>query len=265
MCIRDSLKAVEPLIVSLKDSDGRVRRGAVTALGMLKDLRAVEPLIAALKDPDPQVRHAAVGALKHIGDRRAAEPLRLALNDPEYYAQNETVLVAAQDRTALVKVDAPPPPTTNALIYIYQRKNIEAYEPHILIDGRFLPDLYKATYTFYEVATPPQTIVFTSKNYIPAHPEIDFSSESKQGDCMSGIGSNANPCRVTHSYVYHMEPGRSAPDSTLLSFQVQAGGTYYFRYEKGAIKQVDEAIGAKEMRGLRLVALPTPFSLVPAP
>ena len=58
----------------------RVRLEAVEALEGSEDPRAVEPLILALKDEDQRVRGAAEGALAKIG-RPAVEPLINALKD----------------------------------------------------------------------------------------------------------------------------------------------------------------------------------------
>ena len=52
-----------------------VRRAAVEALVRLGDVRAVEPLLAMLRDSDGDVRLAAVEALGRLGDVRAVEPL----------------------------------------------------------------------------------------------------------------------------------------------------------------------------------------------
>lgn len=69
------LRAVEPLIASLGDSDEYVRRNAAEALGELKDLRAVEPLIKALGDSNWEVCYKAVLALGELKDTRSIEPL----------------------------------------------------------------------------------------------------------------------------------------------------------------------------------------------
>ena len=56
--------AVGPLAEALReDKDSDVRLIAAVALGELRDVRAVEPLIEALKDTDPGVRQNAVEAL----------------------------------------------------------------------------------------------------------------------------------------------------------------------------------------------------------
>ena len=57
-------RAVEPLIVALKDEDMNIRFTATLALGQLADTRAVEPLIAALKDND--LAYAAAVSLRAV-------------------------------------------------------------------------------------------------------------------------------------------------------------------------------------------------------
>ncbi len=71
------VRAVEPLIVALKEGD--MRRVSAEALGKIGDTRAVEPLIATLKDKDSDVCKAAAEALGKIGDDRAIELLIAAL------------------------------------------------------------------------------------------------------------------------------------------------------------------------------------------
>jgi len=73
--------AVEPLIAALKDEDVHVREAATVALGKIGDSRAVEPLITALKDKDPMGRAEAANTLGEIGDARAVEPLVAMLKD----------------------------------------------------------------------------------------------------------------------------------------------------------------------------------------
>jgi HEAT repeat protein len=95
-------RAVEPLIAALQDSDAGVRRKAARALGELEDRRAVEPLLAALKDSDAWVRYCAALALGELKDPRAVEPLKALLADPD----NE-VRKAAEE--AIKKIEAPAP------------------------------------------------------------------------------------------------------------------------------------------------------------
>lgn len=62
----EDVRAVEPLIAALRDTNDGARQAAVTALGQLRDARAVEPLIAILDGEDQNVRRAAVTALGQI-------------------------------------------------------------------------------------------------------------------------------------------------------------------------------------------------------
>jgi HEAT repeat protein len=75
-------RAVEPLIVALKEGYTDVRRGAAEALCKI-GAPAVEPLIAALKGTNGTVRRDAAESLGKIGDTRAVEPLIAALKDTE--------------------------------------------------------------------------------------------------------------------------------------------------------------------------------------
>jgi len=68
--------AVVPLIAVLKDGYCDMRQAAAKALGNIRDTRAVEPLIVALKDEsDRYVSLAAAEALGKIGDARAVQSL----------------------------------------------------------------------------------------------------------------------------------------------------------------------------------------------
>jgi HEAT repeat protein len=69
------------LIAALTNGNSQVRYLAAYSLGIIKDLRAVNPLIATLKDKDPGTRMCAVEALGKIKDPRAINPLIAALND----------------------------------------------------------------------------------------------------------------------------------------------------------------------------------------
>jgi HEAT repeat protein len=74
-------RAVEPLIVALKDAESGVRKAAAEALGTLKDPRAVEPLIVALKGAESDVRKATAETLGKLKDLRAVESLIAVIND----------------------------------------------------------------------------------------------------------------------------------------------------------------------------------------
>ena len=93
------VRAVEPLIATLKDTYTSVRHAAVDALVKI-GAPAVKPLIAALRDSDKNVRYLAVNALCKLGDARAVEPLTAALKDSD-----KDVRYAAVD--ALGKIGAP--------------------------------------------------------------------------------------------------------------------------------------------------------------
>src|SRR6266700_1782555 len=107
-----SAEAIEPLIIALKDSDWRVRRGAGEALETLKykppdqsqkavmhiafqrwneavalGSVAIEPFIGVFNDPEEYVRTAAAEALGKIGST-AVEPLLAALNDANGYVRS---------------------------------------------------------------------------------------------------------------------------------------------------------------------------------
>lgn len=68
-------KDVPGLIKALGNNDLDVRWRAAAALGEIGDARAVEPLIVALRDPHGWVCKEAIVALGKIGDPRAVEPL----------------------------------------------------------------------------------------------------------------------------------------------------------------------------------------------
>ncbi|MCB9451340.1 MAG: HEAT repeat domain-containing protein [Anaerolineaceae bacterium] len=78
------LRAFDPLIDALEDTNYKVRSAAAETLGKLGDVRAVEPLISALDDVDKQVCSSAIESLRILGDARAIEPLIgvLAHKDP---------------------------------------------------------------------------------------------------------------------------------------------------------------------------------------
>jgi HEAT repeat protein len=75
------VRAVEPLIEKLYDSDIGVCREAANALGKIRDVRAVEPLVRLFKDHGRCLQEHASHALIEIGDARAVEPLVAALAD----------------------------------------------------------------------------------------------------------------------------------------------------------------------------------------
>ena len=65
--VQIGVPAVNVLIDALKDGDADVRERATWALGAIKDSIAVKPLIALLKDKNPRVQEQAVKALIEIG------------------------------------------------------------------------------------------------------------------------------------------------------------------------------------------------------
>ncbi|MGB8980356.1 MAG: HEAT repeat domain-containing protein [Anaerolineales bacterium] len=67
--------SVEALIAALNDDDFLVWETAAKSLGKIKDIQAVTPLITALQDNSEYVVHAAAVSLAQIGDKRAIEPL----------------------------------------------------------------------------------------------------------------------------------------------------------------------------------------------
>src|SRR5688572_3252211 len=60
-------KAVEPLIIALKDSNSLIRKIAAETLGKIRDERAIEPLTALLKDRNKEVREKTALALNNLG------------------------------------------------------------------------------------------------------------------------------------------------------------------------------------------------------
>jgi HEAT repeat protein len=73
-------------IAALRDDDWAIREEAATLLGGLKDPRAVDPLVLILRDRDRSVREAAVGALTSIG-APSVTALGACLTDPELSVQ----------------------------------------------------------------------------------------------------------------------------------------------------------------------------------
>uniref|UniRef100_UPI000AE00006 HEAT repeat domain-containing protein n=1 Tax=Pseudanabaena sp. 'Roaring Creek' TaxID=1681830 RepID=UPI000AE00006 len=72
--------AVEPLILKYKDDE---QRNAAEALVKIGSYKAFELLILALKDSNDDVRRNAADALGKIGSDKAVEPLILALKDSD--------------------------------------------------------------------------------------------------------------------------------------------------------------------------------------
>jgi HEAT repeat protein len=75
-CIETGAPSVAALITEIKDySQGSVSKEASVVLGKIDDPRAVDRLILALKDEHTLVRQGAAGALGKIADPRSFEPL----------------------------------------------------------------------------------------------------------------------------------------------------------------------------------------------
>jgi|GEM_PF-3411545 len=101
-------KAIEPLIIALRDWDWRVRYAAIEALEKIEPewhktevaKKQVPEFINALRDKNSDIRKATARVLGKIGDERAIEPLIIALRD-----KYEWVRKAAAK--ALVKIGKP--------------------------------------------------------------------------------------------------------------------------------------------------------------
>ena len=72
--------------------DAEVRRAAVETLARLGDVRAVEPVLAMLKDSNEEVRRAAIEALVRTGDQ---DVYRRVVNDRATGDDNATELLVA--------------------------------------------------------------------------------------------------------------------------------------------------------------------------
>jgi hypothetical protein len=86
--------------------DSHVRARAAVALGKLKDVRAVEPLIEALSDSNESVRTSVAEALGELGDERAIEPLIAAFADGievRFYAAEALRLIGTPEALAAVE------------------------------------------------------------------------------------------------------------------------------------------------------------------
>lgn len=83
---KQSGRAAEALLVSLKDEVAEVRVLSAIALGRILDARGVPPLIAALEDKEADVRKEAASSLGRLKDARAVEPLLGLLKNDEVAA-----------------------------------------------------------------------------------------------------------------------------------------------------------------------------------
>jgi len=95
--------AVEPLITRLKDASDLMIIIVIRVLGNIGDKRAVLPLIAALKNKDPGVVSRAATALGNIGDKRAVLPLIGAFKDENPSVQKSAIDVLVKIGTPAVK------------------------------------------------------------------------------------------------------------------------------------------------------------------
>ncbi len=99
-------RAVAPLIEALSDpsSSAFQRQEAAGALGESGDLRAIEPLVKVLKDSDAFVRMIAADALGKFKDPRAIEPLKELLGDSEGVVRS-----AAAEALKKIRAEEPKP------------------------------------------------------------------------------------------------------------------------------------------------------------
>ncbi|MDE3084231.1 MAG: HEAT repeat domain-containing protein [Verrucomicrobiota bacterium] len=79
-------RAVEPLIVCLKDQDMEVRKAAARALGSLKDARAIEPLIVCLTADDTEFHTIVIASLGRLDGAQVGQRLlsHLQAKEAEY-------------------------------------------------------------------------------------------------------------------------------------------------------------------------------------
>ena len=75
------MKDITELIKELKHKDISVRRNAAETLGMMREKKAVDSLILLLKDRNRFVRQEAVAALGKIGGKGLVQPLTQALEE----------------------------------------------------------------------------------------------------------------------------------------------------------------------------------------
>ncbi len=75
------MKDTEELIKDLKLEDSSARRHAIEMLAIMGDEKAVDALVLVLKDKNRFVRQEAIAALGKIGGERLVEPLTQALGE----------------------------------------------------------------------------------------------------------------------------------------------------------------------------------------
>ncbi|MEN6554085.1 MAG: HEAT repeat domain-containing protein [Methanobacterium sp.] len=93
-------KSVDPLIIALKDDNNKIRKNSTIALGKLKNIKAIQPLINSLKDVDPDVRLCSADSLSNMGEI-ILDPLINALND-----KNDNLRLNAVDIISKIEDDA---------------------------------------------------------------------------------------------------------------------------------------------------------------
>ncbi|HED11124.1 MAG TPA: HEAT repeat domain-containing protein [Caldithrix abyssi] len=82
---------LEALMRALKDKNNESRLHAAAAMGKLKDVRAVHPLMACLRDKDVRVRRSAVISLGLINHQECVNPLIMALKDEDSYVRKDAI------------------------------------------------------------------------------------------------------------------------------------------------------------------------------
>ncbi|HNC46946.1 MAG TPA: HEAT repeat domain-containing protein, partial [Acidobacteriota bacterium] len=100
---RDSI-IIEHLLEALVNPSPDVRSSAAMALGKICELSAVEPLIKLLQDRDSSVRYESAEALGLLGDKRAVEPLIQCLEDSNYRVRSHaaSALGKLNDQSAVM-------------------------------------------------------------------------------------------------------------------------------------------------------------------
>jgi len=128
--------AVEPLIESLRDKEGTVRKFAAMLLGEIGDRRAIEPLGAALYDLHHDVSEASAAALAKFG-ATSFEVLVEALEHPEMWVRIHSIDVLPkvdEPRVALVLLEMLKDPEREVKKHVIKAMGI-------LKDKRTLPTL----------------------------------------------------------------------------------------------------------------------------
>jgi RNA polymerase sigma factor (sigma-70 family) len=133
-------RAIDQLIVLLKDPDPRVRIGAAEALAETRDPRAVEALIAFLKGADSGLRERAASALANTRDPRAVEPLIALSHDADANLRSSAAAAlckmadprAVDAFIALLKDEDPNVPG-NASFSLFGTHDLEAVAPFITL------------------------------------------------------------------------------------------------------------------------------------